>query len=715
MGHVLPSHDSRFRWALLASPLLAALYVVFTLVGSDVIEPGLGRRPPPPPGADHDVELPATYLDRVAVRRQRARQPDLIRNLLHPAFGAPLRLDGSGRMRLVFANKPQDVRVLLLSREAVPELDEHLYALPPLPGGAELHAGRMERARERLVQAASARSPLPFAEREALATIHADEVFAGAQRKLIDRVAQDNGRQARRGIDRVQAVLAQRVRSQVGPYLTAEPVGECAPLGVGDTCAGDWQLEQPAPPGLYVVLVVGAGDVLVDWQLNAAYRPRASSAFSFAVGADPQWGDKPSVAAAIAGWISMLNAVAAGEDAPEFVLLLGDVVDCAFGSAGSIRSQLLGGAKDYSRDYIQAWLAFAALRLPIYFIPGNHDGYRFEDAIGATSSDGLLLFESTLGPTYQFFDRPPLRIILANSYDLPPKARTIRRSKSSELLESLSDKLNVMNWGGSIGEAQHRWLRRRLGLDGESLEGLLPLLMIHHDPRGAYPSLRAEVGATWDLQRHVPLTVTAAKAWTLSAMAAPRSDETEEIHAGYYSPLRYPESEVRAAQWFDFRGKPSLPASNGYPGWSRYQQEWHLDTTMVDAFGDLQDPTPAQGKLVSPERLLTTLVEGRVRAIFKGHDNRFARAELQAGESILGAAAEASLTALSPQAPPSSSLRLEAPLSVYHIADVGDAETDGHGYGWVEVAPDGSLTVLELDHAAGAILPPHFASERETP
>ena len=42
--------------------------------------------------------------------------------------------------------------------------------------------------------------------------------------------------------------------------------------------------------------------------------------------------------------------------------------------------------------------------------------------------------------------------------------------------------------------------------------------------------------------------------------------------------------------------------------------------------------------LTTPLALLQTLVDGGVRATFKGHDNRFGRASMDAGESILGAA-----------------------------------------------------------------------------
>ena len=710
----LPAIGKDLRSALLSAPLLAVLYAAFTMAGADYIQPGLGRHEPSPAFAPGAPNLAGRYLDRAAIWRQRARPPGLIRQLLHPTLGAPIRLDDSGRMRLVFAEPPGSVRILLLSRRALPELDEHLYALPPLPGGAALHTARLARARARRAGERSPRRPLPLEERTAFATIVADDDFQRAQRQLIERVADDDGRKVRAAIASVAAALARRVASRTGPFVVAHPVGSCDPLAVGEACAGDWQLEHPAAPGLYAVLVVGDDDRLLDWQLNAAYRPSSESAFRFALGADAQWGDSPAVVAAVTGWISMLNALADGPEAPEFVLFPGDVVDCAFGSANSIQSRILGGARDYPRDYLQAWLAFAALRVPIYMVPGNHDGYRFEDAIGATSSDGLLLFESTFGPTYQVFDRPPLRFVLPNSYDLPDLARTTRRTPASEFVESVSDKLNVLNWGGGLQEPQHAWLRRSLGLDGGELKGLLPVLVLHHDPRGAYPALRPEADVHWDSRRHEPMSLPVA-AWTLNLTAAPRSDETEEIHAGYYSPIRFPDSEVRSSQWFDLGTRPSLPPSRGNPGWSRYQEEWHLAVEMETTFEDLRALGADGEALVPPAQVLATLVEGRVRAIFKGHDNRFATAELPAGESILGRASAEALSALSPDDASLASLRLQAPLTVHHTADVGDVDTDGHGFLWVEVDPSGTMTVLEIDHAAGAILPPRFAEKRATP
>jgi Calcineurin-like phosphoesterase len=401
-------------------------------------------------------------------------------------------------------------------------------------------------------------------------------------------------------------------------------------------------------------------------------------------------------------FISLLNAMPASAGAPEFLLLAGDVVDCEFGSAGSVKSKIFGDAADYVRDYVQAWLVVAALRLPVYIVPGNHDGYRFEDISGNTSSDGLLLFESTLGPTYHSFDRPPYRFVLANSYDLPAWARTSRRSSSSGFIEAVSDKLNVLNWGGGIRNKQHLWMRRQFGLGQESGgRSLQPLLLSHHDPRGAYPALkgtRQGIDSRWDVQRHVPMTFAGGQTWRLRVPLAPRFTDTEEIHAGHYTPLRPAGSLVRSQQWFEMGYRMEFPLSSGYPGWSRYQQEWHMNSEFTNGLDDIRALDEKADGLTPPLALLQTLVEGGVRAIFKGHDNRFSRASMEPEESILGSRAEAELTSYAPAAAGElARLRLRAPLTVFHTADISDFDSDGHGFLWVEA--DGSgMEAYEIDH-----------------
>ena len=450
---------------------------------------------------------------------------------------------------------------------------------------------------------------------------------------------------------------------------------------------------------MYALALVTADGTLLDVQLNAVYRPSASADdLSFILASDLQWGTVPEVASANLKFISLLNAAAELPEAPEFVILSGDVVDCKFGSAGTLRSQLLGGANDYPRDYLQAWLALAGSRLPLYIVPGNHDGYRFEDPLGRTRSDGLLLFEDTFGPSYAAFDRPPFRFILANSYDLPKAFRTSRRSEQSNVLEKISDKLNTLNWGGGIGAAQLRWLRAQLGLDGAAPNTLIPILVCHHDPRGAFPALKQpkSPAVAWDRRRHMPISTPATDAAMMDLRLPPHSADTEEVHAGSYTPLRRYDSTLRNGDWFEVGLGGSMPSFLGFPGWSRYQQEWHIDLMYDGRWNRVTPQPPAADLLASPDAILRTMIEGKVRAVFKGHDNRFARSHMETGDSIFGQRAEDALLSLGADAGQLSPLRLSAPMSVFHNADIGDIDSDGHGMLWVR-AQGQELTVLEVD------------------
>ena len=100
-----------------------------------------------------------------------------------------------------------------------------------------------------------------------------------------------------------------------------------------------------------------------------------------------------------------------------------------------------------------------------------------------------------------------------------------------------------------------------------------------------------------------------------------------------------------------------------------------------------------------PEKVLRTIIDGRVGVIFKGHDNRFARARMKAGESIFTEAAEELLLQMSrtERKRELQDLQLLDPLDVYHVADLSDFNSDGHGFFWV-TREKNKLTVLEIDH-----------------
>jgi hypothetical protein len=696
-------------------PLLLVLLVVAATLGA-AFATRLGQLRGPVELPDVVAQAPQVsprYLDRAAIQAQLVEPPGLVRTILLPSLGAPAAVAAGGRTQIVLDHPlAAGESLALVPREVLAPLDELLYAVPPMPAGADIVAARIASAEAELgspgAHGARALSP---AEQAAVVRRFRDRDHSKRFAPLLQTIQDESGDDLRDRIERVRERFDQLARGAAdvkgasGGLVSLTPTGaaRCEPLGIGSTCALEVALPDTLPIGLFALAVQGPDGHVRDFQMNAVYRPRAPDAPpEIVVAGDLQWGDNPSVSRKIVSWVSLMNALAAEGRAPETIIVVGDIVDCGFGSAGNIWTKIFSGAADYPRDYLQAWLALAALRVPAHLAPGNHDGYRFEDPVGQTRSDGLLLFESTFGPLYHSFDRAPYRFVLLNSYDLPVDSRTTRRGDKSTLFESVSDKLNVLNWGGGIGRSQLAWLRQRLGLDGAPTPGLTPVLALHHDPRGAYPSLRPHAAddETWTTLRHLPFGVQPSELRALQARPTPHSSQTEEIHVGHFTPLRDAKSGVRSSEWFDLGGGVNVPISIGYPGWARYQQEWHARLVYRRSFFDVREPDELTRGLADPADVLRTIVEGRVAVIVKGHDNRFGRAHMEAGECIFGRAAEQELV----RSEGDDALRgalgglhLQVPLSVFHDADVADIESDGHGFLWLRVR-DGQLEALEIDH-----------------
>jgi hypothetical protein len=643
--------------------------------------------------------LQPSYLDRRAIDERLIDPPGFVRSLLWPALGSPALLNPGAVLDIVLNRPYPGAQLAVLPREALSDLDRELYALPPMPGGADLLAARLAAAQTAGGKGALEINLLPD-ERKALAHALADSKYQDARTALLARVRNDSDRDARDAAKRFHSGVTRIVERSAHKLQRLSLLTDCTPLGVGSSCVLRVGVPMEVQPGLFALLLLGADGKLLDFQMNAVYRPAQSSAGSFLVSADMQWGDAPNVAGAALSFVSLMNAAHAAGRAPEFIVMAGDVVDGQFGSAGRLWSVLFGSADNYTRDFLQAWLVLAALRVPIYLVPGNHDGYRFEDSLGEFRSDGLLLFQSTFGPLYHTVDRAPWRFVLLNSYDLPANHRTVRRGEGSNVVERFSERLNILNWGGGIGFAQFRWLRYQLGLDDGPAPKLSVALVMHHDPRGGYVALRRDFQQRqhqWSTERHVPIHTELSESMMSPLQRTPRSADTEEIHLGHYTPLRDGRSLVRGADWFDLGIRASLPDSLGWPGWSKYQQGWHSPAVYGRGFSDLRPD--AADELVPPARLLRTLIDGRVRVIFKGHDNRFGRARMNAGESIFTSAAEEALNRITPaeQRKELSELRLLDTLDVYHVADLSDFNSDGHGFSWMNSEKD-ALTVLEIDH-----------------
>lgn len=407
---------------------------------------------------------------------------------------------------------------------------------------------------------------------------------------------------------------------------------------------------------------------VVDSQFNCIYTESGSDSFRFLVAADFQWGRHESTASGVENFIRAVNAEAAGTDPPEFMIVAGDLVDGNLGSSSGFWDKLFGGGLDgnYPRDYAQLWLRLLTLKVPAHLVPGNHDGIHFGNYRERPVADGLLFFESTFGPPYHAFERGNFLFACMNSYDLPRWYRSAYKTSSSTLFE-FSNKLNVLNWGGGLQLYQQGWIRRVLEESKKT-----PLLFLHHDPRGSYPAEETHPGG-WTKRRHVPVS------WS---GATPKSNESQEYHAGYYVPLRDPHSSIRSNDWF---GQTIPPAAAAYPGWIPFQQGWHLNKKYHprSELGDGAIEHDWSPLLASPLELLEILAENKVRYLFKGHDNRFCTTNLQQSDTIIPKKVVAGLPSQTRHR-----LRLQASLAIRHLADIGDVDTAGHGYLSVRASDD---------------------------
>ncbi len=627
-------------------------------------------------------EFDPQYLDRARITEQSVSPTGLVSEILSPSLGFPRRVAAGARFSVFLAHRPDPGATFwLLPRSALGEIDEVLYGLPPREDAPSLLSRKLESGK------GLAAGPVP------LSSSPGDLVEGQC-----DSIAREDAASARGKVTRIRHLVGAAVEKAGLPARSGNARG----FAGSDVTLVEVEAPRDLASGLYALVLLDERRRLVDSQLNAVYRGTEGDTFRFVVAADLQWGDSCAVAASVLRFVAFLNGLALHGDpatSPEFAIVAGDVVDASFASAGSFMRQVFVGA-DYPRDYLQAWLALAKLRIPVYLVPGNHDGYRFEGALGSTASDGLLLFEGTFGPLYHSFDRPPFRFVFLNSYDLPPQYRSVRRSAASSFLERLAPKFNVLNWGGGMRRAQHQWLAGRLGLAGPEKPGH-PVVVLHHDPRGSYPAVRPIAAApenAWTTTRHFPITAAAGDRRSVFAPSAPGFAETVETHVGYYTPLRDPRSAIRVGDWFDLGIAPAMPETKGFPGWIRFQQGWHSNFVYT---GGLEDAArfETEPELAPPDEILGTLAAGRVREIFKGHDNRFGRAALRRGESIFGPAAATDLARWGGERARAlvGGTRLAEDLTVYHAADVADLTSEGHGYLWVEASGD-SLRVTEIAH-----------------
>lgn len=697
-------------WREVVLPVVA-IAALSLLVAGDGVSPFARPRGPRQAVLSGASWVAPPYFDRSRVAAQSVELPGLVREILLPTLGSPARVGASTRVPVVLSVAPGRWWTFeLIPREALAALDRDLYAVAPMPLARESVSGRLRESREaRLADAPASQRVLSESQRSLVEEVERRAEYVAQLDAVTAAVAAEDGAAVRRRVGALRRHLTSLV---AGPARASRRrmswSGHASRVGGARAWRVDAEVPADLANGLYALAAFDASGNLVDVQLNAVYRGDEREDFDFIVAADLQWGDLRPVASSTLKFVSTVNGLVGGAGpSPEFVVVVGDIVDCHFGSSSTASSKVFGGATDYPRDFLQAWLALAALRVPAYVIPGNHDGFRFEGLLSSTTSDGLLLFEDTFGPPYFRFDRGAFRFILLNSYDLPSEFRTSRRSTSSSVFEDVSNKLNVLNWGGGVQTPQLAWLREQLGLTRATggaatpPPGALPLLFMHHDPRGTYPAFRRAApttAATWTTARHYPVTADADERDDVAITLPPHFADTQEIHAGYYTPLRRPDSLIRSGEWFELGLNPVPPEVRGYPGWLRWQQGWHSDFVYAGNMASTSPFVTAEG-VASPADLLRAVVDGEVRAIFNGHDNRFCHAELAAGESVFGREAEGDLRRVASGRGRAllEQTRLRRAMSAWHVADIADADTDGHGYLWVE-ARGREIDAFEIDH-----------------
>ena len=136
---------------------------------------------------------------------------------------------------------------------------------------------------------------------------------------------------------------------------------------------------------------------------------------------------------------------------PEFILFSGDLV--------------FGGP--YSLEYALAFELLSRFSLPMFMVPGNHDGYASGDGL---LRDGLEYWKQIIGPPYYSFNYGENQhFICINTYDAPVSQRN-------------GWYFAVQRWGGAISQEQWEWLRG--DVENACQEQRNTVIVAHHDPRG---------------------------------------------------------------------------------------------------------------------------------------------------------------------------------------------------------------------------------------
>ena len=132
---------------------------------------------------------------------------------------------------------------------------------------------------------------------------------------------------------------------------------------------------------------------------------------------------------------------------PDFVIISGDIV---FGQLYPF---------EYNIEYKKSYELLQTFDVPIFLIPGNHDGYN------RIIEDGFDLWQRYFGPLNYSFDFGNYHFTGVNTFDMPKLYR-------------LTFLFIPLNWGGSISDDQLQWIQNDL----EKSDADLNFMFLHHNP-----------------------------------------------------------------------------------------------------------------------------------------------------------------------------------------------------------------------------------------
>ncbi|MBR4490160.1 metallophosphatase family protein [bacterium] len=111
---------------------------------------------------------------------------------------------------------------------------------------------------------------------------------------------------------------------------------------------------------------------------------------------------------------------------------------------------------NYQQEYSDFYDMMTKLEIPMFSIPGNHDGYaqftKVDDLTSPLESDGLEYWAKFLGPMNNAFNFRNRTYLLLNTYDGTPQRRASNQIGIGDTAAS-----PVANWGGYLAEKTLNW------------------------------------------------------------------------------------------------------------------------------------------------------------------------------------------------------------------------------------------------------------------